>query len=48
MPGVYKMLDLCGEHEMALLHATLDKTGKEIFQMLHEDYKKHYKYKGQV
>jgi hypothetical protein len=48
VPGVYKLLDLCSEHEMALLYATLDKPGKELLQVLHDDYKTHHKYKGQV
>eukprot|EP00118_Oscarella_pearsei_P015047 m.133002 g.133002 ORF g.133002 m.133002 type:complete len:1491 (+) comp38095_c0_seq2:109-4581(+) len=48
LPGIYAVMDLCKDHEMALLHATLDKPGKELFKKLHEEYSQHHKYKGKV
>ena len=46
--GVYALLDLCGEHEMSLLHAALDDTGKLLFKQLHENYTNFHKFTGRV
>ncbi|XP_065830686.1 unhealthy ribosome biogenesis protein 2 homolog [Oscarella lobularis] len=48
LPGIYALLDLCREHELALLHTTLDKSGKEIFKALFGDYTQHHKFSGKV
>ncbi|KAJ7326509.1 hypothetical protein OS493_027453 [Desmophyllum pertusum] len=43
---VYCLLDLCGEHELSLLHAVLEKGSRELFHSLHADYTKYHKFKG--
>jgi len=48
VPGVYCLLDLCGEHELSLLHAVLEKGSRELFHFLHADYTKYHKFKGKV
>ncbi|XP_078357235.1 unhealthy ribosome biogenesis protein 2 homolog isoform X2 [Oculina patagonica] len=48
VPGVYCLLDLCGEHELSLLHAVLEKGSRELFHSLHADYTKYHKFKGKV
>ncbi|CAH3042344.1 unnamed protein product, partial [Porites evermanni] len=47
-PGVYCLLDMCGEHELSLMHAVLDKGSRELFHSLHADYTKYHKFKGKV
>ena len=47
-PGLYCLLDLCGEYEVALLHAVLEKGVRELMRALHEDYTKFQKFKGKV
>ena len=47
-PGLYCLLDLCGEYEVALLHAVLEKGARELMRALHEDYTKFHKFKGKV
>jgi len=48
VPGIYCLLDLCGEHELSLLHAVLQKGSRELFHSLHADYSKYHKFKGKV
>jgi hypothetical protein len=48
VPGIYCLLDMCGEHEMALLHAVLDKGSRELFRTVNVDYNKFHKFKGKV
>ncbi|OZJ04463.1 hypothetical protein BZG36_02806 [Bifiguratus adelaidae] len=45
-PGLYALLDLCGEHEREALMANLDSAGKVLFRNLYSDYLKHHKYTG--
>ena len=33
-PGLYRLLDLCGEYEVALLHAVLKKGARELMRAL--------------
>ena len=47
-PGLYRLLDLCGEYEVALLHAVQEKGVRELMRGLHEDYTKFHKFKGKV
>ena len=47
-PGLYRLLDLCGECEVALLHAVLEKGVRELMRALHEDSTKFHKFKGKV
>ncbi|EDO27260.1 predicted protein, partial [Nematostella vectensis] len=51
-PSVYLLpfclLDLCGDHETALLHATLSKGSRELFKTLNEEYNKYHKFTGKV
>ena len=47
-PGLYCLLDLSGEYEVALLHALLEKCARELMRALHEDYTKFHKFKGKV
>lgn len=46
--GVYCLFELCGEHELSLLHAVLEKGSRELFHSLHADYTKYHKFKGKV
>ncbi|XP_048590183.1 unhealthy ribosome biogenesis protein 2 homolog isoform X2 [Nematostella vectensis] len=46
--GVFCLLDLCGDHETALLHATLSKGSRELFKTLNEEYNKYHKFTGKV
>ena len=46
--GIYCLLDVCGEHELSLLHAVLQKGSRELFYSLHADYTKYHKFKGKV
>jgi len=48
VPGVYCLLDMCGEHELSLMHAVLEKGYRELFHSLHADYTKYHKFKGKV
>ena len=48
VPGVYCLLDMCGEHELSLMHAVLEKGSRELFHSLHADYTKYHKFKGKV
>ncbi|XP_068694742.1 unhealthy ribosome biogenesis protein 2 homolog [Montipora foliosa] len=48
VPGIYCLLDICGEHELSMLHAVLEKGSRELFHSLHEDYTKYHKFKGKV
>ncbi|KAK2555339.1 Unhealthy ribosome biogenesis protein 2-like protein [Acropora cervicornis] len=48
VPGVYCLLDICGEHELSLLHAVLEKGCQELFHSLHADYSKYHKFKGKI
>lgn len=45
---MYSLLDLCGEHELKLVHVALDDAGKDLFKRLHEDYTRLHKYRGHV
>ena len=47
-PGLYRLLDLCGEYEVALLHAVLEKGVRELMCALQEDYTKFQKPKGKM
>ena len=47
-PGLYCLLDLCGEYEVALLHAVLKKGARELTRALKEDYTKFQKAKGKM
>ncbi|XP_020917620.2 unhealthy ribosome biogenesis protein 2 homolog [Exaiptasia diaphana] len=46
--GIYCLIDASGEHEIALLHATLDRGSRELFTTLINEYNKFYKFKGKV
>ncbi|KAK3715940.1 hypothetical protein QZH41_016502 [Actinostola sp. cb2023] len=48
VPGIYCLIDSCGEHEIALLHAVLDKGSRELFTSLTNEYNKFYKFKGKA
>jgi hypothetical protein len=43
---ISSVLDICGEHERALLHAFLDTPGRLLFKALYNDYVEHHKYTG--
>lgn len=47
-PGLFALLDACGEPETQQMFATLDTTGRIIFKRLHEEYKDRHKYRGDV
>ncbi|XP_071510987.1 unhealthy ribosome biogenesis protein 2 homolog [Diadema antillarum] len=46
--GVYKIVDVCDDKTLPLLHVTLPVNLKEIFKAFYADYKKHHKYTGHV
>ncbi|XP_071477833.1 unhealthy ribosome biogenesis protein 2 homolog, partial [Diadema antillarum] len=46
--GVYKIVDVCDDKTLSLLHVTLPVNLKEIFKAFYADYKKHHKYTGHV
>ncbi len=48
MPGVYSLIDICGEHERELIHANMEEAGKAMFKRIFEDYTKFHKFTGKV
>ncbi|KAK9766894.1 hypothetical protein K7432_003683 [Basidiobolus ranarum] len=48
VPGLYALLDLCGEHERDMVMVTLDLTGKSLFKSLYSDYLQYHKYTGKA
>eukprot|EP00466_Bigelowiella_natans_P020108 jgi/Bigna1/129207/aug1.8_g3915 len=48
LPGVFALLALCSEIEMKQMFANLDEGGKAVFKILVEDYKRTYKFTGDV
>ncbi|KAL6080652.1 rRNA primary transcript metabolism protein [Balamuthia mandrillaris] len=48
MPGIYSLLDVCGEFELKQVHIVQSLTGKAIFKKLYEEYSKEWKFSGKV
>ncbi|KAG0220525.1 hypothetical protein BGX31_010922 [Mortierella sp. GBA43] len=46
LPGLYALLDLCGDWEREMMMAGLDNTGKVLLKGLYADYLKYFKYTG--
>ncbi len=45
---MYKFLDICDVHSIALLQAALHPGVKEIFHSLHTEFQQYHKYKGKI
>ncbi|XP_064601051.1 unhealthy ribosome biogenesis protein 2 homolog [Liolophura sinensis] len=48
VPAICKVLDICDNHGIALLHTVLNPGVTEVFKLLYEEYCKHYRYTGRV
>lgn len=46
LPGLYALLDLCGDWEREMMMVGLDNTGKTLLKGLYADYLKYFKYTG--
>ncbi|KAG0347767.1 hypothetical protein BG004_007023 [Podila humilis] len=46
VPGLYSLLNLCGDWERELIMVGLDNTGKTLLKGLYADYLKYHKYTG--
>lgn len=48
LPAIHKLLDMCDQYSVTLLHTVLTAGTKEVFKSLYSDYTKFYKYTGRV
>jgi len=48
LPGVFSLLKLCTDHDLAFVKASLDLAARESLQALTAEYQKFYKFSGKV
>jgi len=48
LPGVFSLLKLCTDHDLAFVKASLDTAARESLQALVAEYLKFYKFSGRV
>eukprot|EP01125_Pyxidicula_operculata_P022802 TRINITY_DN9584_c0_g1_i1.p1 TRINITY_DN9584_c0_g1~~TRINITY_DN9584_c0_g1_i1.p1 ORF type:complete len:1760 (-),score=272.52 TRINITY_DN9584_c0_g1_i1:190-5019(-) len=48
LPGIYSLIDICGDYELKQLITILGETGRALFKTLYSDYTNNYKFTGMV
>lgn len=48
VPGLYALLDACGDHDRAMLFANLNDSSRDQLRGLVDDYNKYHKFQGNV